>query len=225
MYPGTPDFEDRLDVRVLMVLTSLFGRSWQRREVPPGHACTVPLSGPAVIAANHTAGLDPIAIQSTCPRPIIWVMTAEHFDNPALRGFLTHVEMIRIDRTKRDAGAWRQALGALDRGHVVGVFPEGRIERTDDLMPFEDGLATMASRADVDIYPAYLDGRQRNTPMLSTYLMPQTPLVAWDGVVRVRDERGKRRKPRQITSDVVRAVESLKSKLEARRRKGKSLLS
>jgi 1-acyl-sn-glycerol-3-phosphate acyltransferase len=44
---------------------------------------------------------------------------------------------------------------------LLGVFPEGRIERKRELMPFQTGVALMAIKTGVPVYPAYLDGTQR----------------------------------------------------------------
>ena len=218
-----PAFEKRLDVRSLMVLASVFGRGYQRREMP--RPCPIPATGPAVIAANHTSGLDPLAIQSTCPRPIVWVMTSEFYDLPSLRWFLKHVEMIRIDRESNDAAPWRQALRVLGEGRVVGVFPEGRIERTRELMPFGVGVSTMALRGNADLFPVYLDGRQRNTPMLEAYLWPQTPMIAWGDPIRVATDGGKRRRAKELTDDLQATIEAMRQKHEARRAKGRSVVS
>jgi 1-acyl-sn-glycerol-3-phosphate acyltransferase len=220
-----PDFERRRDFRAIWVVAGVFGRAFQRRTIVPGHTCPIPLHGPAVIAANHTSGLDPIMIQSTCPRLITWVMTAEFYDLPSLNWFLKYVKMIRIDRTTRDTSAWKLALEALGRNQVVGVFPEGRIARTRDLLPFEDGVSTMASRGGSDIYPVYLDGLQRSTPMLDAYLTPQHPLVAWGRKVPIRTADDKRRKPREITAELKGRIDGLRQTHVGPRMKGRSLIA
>ena len=223
MRDDLPSFERRLDVRALMGLAGIFGRGYQRREVVG--TCQIPKSGPAVIAANHTSGLDPLAIQSACPRPITWVMTSDFYDKPALKWFLRHTQMIRIDQDAHDTGAWRQALRILGEGRIVGVFPEGRIEKTRELMPFGVGVSTMALRGNADLYPVYLDGRQRNTPMLEAYLWPQTPMVAWGEPIKVASDGGKRRRAKELTEELQATIEAMRQKHEAVRTKGRSVVS
>ncbi len=214
-------YERRLDVRALMVVADLFGRGYQQRQLVG--RCEIPATGPAIIAANHTSGLDPLAIQSTCPRPITWVMTSEFYDLPSLKWFLEHVEMIRIDREAHDTKAWRQALRVLGDGRVVGVFPEGRIETERSLMPFGVGVATMALRGKADIHPVFIDGRQRRTPMLEAYLTPQTPMIAWGKPISVTAG-NKRRRPQELTDELAASIRSLQETHTARRMKGRSLL-
>ncbi len=112
--PVTPPFERRPDVRAMMVVAVAL-----RQRLPPPRAgrarCMIPQTGPAVIASNHTSGLDPIMIQASCPRPITWVMTAEFYDLPSLKWFLEHVEMIRIDRTTRDTVGVVEGAGQARR--------------------------------------------------------------------------------------------------------------
>lgn len=217
-------YEQRADFRAIKAFVGLYGRAFQQRRVLA--PCTVPATGPALIASNHTSGLDPIMIQSTCPRPIVWIMTREYYDLPVLRPFLEYVQMVPIDRGGRDSRAWRDALRMLKKGRVVGVFPEGRIEKTKDLLPFQTGVALLAVRGGVDIYPVYLDGLQRQTDMLKTYLEPQHPTVAWGERLPVDKSLGSDRVTLQrLTDELTARVLAIKGSFSSIRRKGRSILS
>ena len=216
-------YEYNKGFRAIHGFVGLYGRAFQRRKVLT--PCPIPARGPALIASNHTAGLDPIMIQSTCPRPIVWIMTREYYDLPALRPFLSWVQMIPIDRGGRDSKAWREALRMLKKGRVVGVFPEGRIEKTPDLLPFQSGVAMLAIRGKADFYPVYLDGRQRKVDMLQTYLQPQSPSVAWGEPMPV--ERGlpsDRETLQRVTDELQARVEALRQSHRSPRRRGRSIL-
>jgi 1-acyl-sn-glycerol-3-phosphate acyltransferase len=62
----------------------------------------------------------------------------------------------------RDGGielsAVRQLLGTLERGEIVGVFPEGRITRDGALLPAQPGVIAIAARARVPIVPVGVRG-------------------------------------------------------------------
>jgi 1-acyl-sn-glycerol-3-phosphate acyltransferase len=149
----------------------MFARIYHRLDVLS--PCRLPREGPAILVSNHTSPMDPIFIQSVCPRPIVWMMAKEYYDLPVLNWIYRQVEAIPVARSGRDLAATREALRALKSGRILGVFPEGRIETTLDLLPFQAGIALLAAKADVEIYPTFLDGTQRGKSMLQAVLLPQ----------------------------------------------------
>lgn len=218
---SVPELETSFHVRVLQRVARLYGTAFQQVELK--NACPIPASGPALIAANHTSGLDPLAIQATCPRPIYWVMTRDYYDRPAMKWFFEWIRMIPIDRLGKDAGAWREAMRRLKDGFVIGVFPEGRIETERKLLPFQPGICLLAARVEADVYPVYLDGLQRSTPMLRAFLQPHHPSVAWGEPVRLAEAVG-RKELAGAAERLQETMEELERNCPARRRKGRSLL-
>ena len=130
--------------------------------------CPFPEHGPALIIANHRSPVDPL---------MIWMN--HHFDNPSGRlrivrfmmareylnvkgvGWITSTaRVIPADRDGRDSGPAREALRALKQGDLVGLFPEGRINNGVDLLEASPGIAWLALKAKVPVYPVFL----HNTP-------------------------------------------------------------
>ena len=216
------NYEHRADLRAVWAVNKLFMHVYQR--VHAHTSCPIPATGPALIACNHTAGLDPMTVQAVCPRNIVWIMTHEYYDLPSLKWLFKRSEQIRIERESNDSGAWREALRCLKKGRVVGVFPEGRIEKTPDLMPFQPGVAMLALRGGADFFPVYLDGMQRNRDMLTTYLTPQHPSVAWGRPLKVEPGKPDAAKLQAITDRVQARVAALKDAYPAPRRRGTPLL-
>jgi len=160
--------EDKLHIRALHGLNVLFVKGYHRLHVL--EPCRLPLKGAGIFVCNHTSGLDPMFIQSTTPRVITWMMAKEFYDMPALHWAFKMLRAIPVSRSGRDTSATRAAIRTLHEGGLLGVFPEGRIERTRELMPFQTGVALMAIKTGVPVYPAYLDGTQRNyTSMLAQF--------------------------------------------------------
>jgi 1-acyl-sn-glycerol-3-phosphate acyltransferase len=77
------------------------------------------------------------------------------------------------------------ALRALEDGRVLGVFPEGRIEPTRDLLPFHTGVAMMAIRSGAPVYPAHIEGTQRGMDMLPAYLHPNEAVLTFGPEVQI----------------------------------------
>lgn len=150
-------------IRTLKRVNELYVRAFHNLTVlsPP----RLPATGPAILVCNHTSGVDPFLIQSVCPRVITWMMAKEFYDIPVFTQALKFIGAIPVARSGRDSSATRAAMRALHDGHVLGIFPEGRIERERALMPFQEGVALMAIKTRVPVYPAYLDGEQRNKDM------------------------------------------------------------
>jgi 1-acyl-sn-glycerol-3-phosphate acyltransferase len=169
--------EDRLSIRLLQAVDVCFARIYHRVNVLAPQR--LPKQGPAILICNHVSGLDPMLIQSVCPRLIVWMMAREYYEIAALRWIFKTVEAIPVDRGGRDLAATRAALRALEHGRILGVFPEGRIETTRDLLPFQTGVAMMAVKANVPVYPAYLDGTQRGKEMLQAFLYRNVATVAF----------------------------------------------
>jgi 1-acyl-sn-glycerol-3-phosphate acyltransferase len=159
--PSRP--EDRLSLQFLHAINVCFSRIYHRVDVLA--PIRLPRRGGAILVCNHTSGLDPLLIQSVSRRLIVWMMASEYYEIKWLVPLFDLLEVIPVDRGKPDAASTRAALRALANGQVLGVFPEGRIETSRELLPFHTGIALLAMRSGVPIYPAYLDGTQRGKEM------------------------------------------------------------
>ena len=198
-------------VSAMMAVIRLYSIAFQRRELLT--PCCVPDEGPALVVANHTAGLDPIVIQSSCKRPIFWIMDKAYYEQKSLMWLLRWAHMIPIDRTQPDSGAWRFALKTLRAGHVVGVFPEGRIERERELMPFQPGIAMLAASQGVPVCPIYIDGPQRNRSMLRCYLTRQRPTLRWGTLTPTKKQKLSRDGQVEWTAELQASIEALKQQM------------
>jgi 1-acyl-sn-glycerol-3-phosphate acyltransferase len=174
--------------RALHAANRIFARVYHHVDVLS--ACTLPRRGPAILVCNHTSGLDPQLIQSTCPRLITWMMAREYYDLPVIRKILDTVGVIPITRGARDTGATRAAIRALENGEILGIFPEGRIAPTRQLLPFQTGVALLAMKSQAAVHPAYLDGTQRGLEMVAAFMRPQRARLAFGRPLRFSREHG-----------------------------------
>ena len=177
-----PTVDHKPSVRALKVVNAFDGRSFHRLELL-SPLPRLPETGPAILVCNHTSGIDPFLIQAVCPRVITWMMAKEFYDMPGVNWAFKLIGAIPVARSGRDATATRAAIRALHDGQILGVFPEGRIERDRSLMPFQTGVAMMAIKTEVPIYPACLDGTQRHKPMLQAFLESNDARLAFGDVI------------------------------------------
>jgi 1-acyl-sn-glycerol-3-phosphate acyltransferase len=199
--------ENRLGVRLLGWVNLAFTRLYHTVTVR-GKVC-LPPSGPAIIASNHISGLDPALIQSCCDRLIIFMMAKEYYDLKGLTWLYKTVEAIPVERKGRDMAAMRAALRALEHGGVLGLFPEGRISTTRDLLPFQTGVALMAIRAGVPVYPVYVDGTQRGKEMVQAVAKPNRATLTFGPPVEFDRSSTSRENLEQATEKIRIAIKNL----------------
>ena len=177
--------EQRRMVRMLLAANHLFTRLYHHVNVIG--SCPVPRKGPAILVCNHVSALDPLLIQSGIPRRLVtWMMAAEYYNiSKAMDWMFKTVEVIPVQRSGRDLAATRMALRALHSERVLGVFPEGRIAETRELRPFQTGVALMAIKAGVPVFPAYLDGTQRGKEMVQAVISPNKAMLLFGPEVKL----------------------------------------
>jgi 1-acyl-sn-glycerol-3-phosphate acyltransferase len=196
--------------RILQAANICFARVYHRvRVLSP---CTIPKTGPAILVCNHISGLDPVLIQSACHRLIRWMVAREYYEQKGVKWILDQVGAIPVDRTGRDLAATRAALDALEAGYVLGVFPEGKIETTNELLPFQSGIVLLAAKSGAPIYPAFLEGTQRNKNMLKAILLPNKALLSF-GQPLVQERSAASRENMAHAAEAIRnSVEQLRQK-------------
>jgi 1-acyl-sn-glycerol-3-phosphate acyltransferase len=194
-------------IRALLAANACFARMYHRVEVY--RRSQLPRTGPAILVCNHTSGLDPALIQCVCNRPVRWMMAREYFDIKPMQWLFNTVGVILVQRTGRDMAATRQAMQALEAGYVLGVFPEGRIETSRELLPFQNGIGLMAIKTGAPVYPAYLDGTQRGREMLEAIFLPNHASISFGPKVEFTQADGSKHQIVKVTEQIQQAVLSL----------------
>jgi 1-acyl-sn-glycerol-3-phosphate acyltransferase len=212
--PPTSPVENRPIIRILQAATVCYARIYHRVNVL--ERSHLPKRGPAILVSNHISGLDPVLIQSVSSRLIVWMMAKEYFDLPGLAWLFRAVQVIPVDRSRHDLTAMRLALTALRAGLVVGIFPEGRLEVSRELLPFQTGVALMGLKTGVPIFPCYLDGTQRSLPMLQAYLQPQHATICFGARIALNGS-GERSNVESATKLIQSSVATLQQRILGRR--------
>jgi 1-acyl-sn-glycerol-3-phosphate acyltransferase len=116
------------------------------------------LSGPMIVVCNHTAGVDPILVSLSVPTKIRWMM-AEDMRLRGMNWFWNWVGVIFVARNRHGRTGLRQARKHLSEGGVIGIFPEGRIERpARKLLPFAPGVGVLVQRSGARVLPVIIEG-------------------------------------------------------------------
>lgn len=118
--------------------------------------------GPFILAANHLSLIDPPLLSASLPlkRRIIFMAKEEIFRSP-LAGLLARgVDAVPVRRGEADRAALRQAVALLQRGQVLGMFPEGTRSRGRGLGLGHPGTALIAHHGGVPIVPVAITGSE-----------------------------------------------------------------
>lgn len=138
----------------------------------------VPQRGPYLVAANHHNYLDGVVLGVSVPAPIAFlVMPRVWRATPLHPPFHRHIGSIPLQLDRGDVGALRRALAALERGGVVGIFPEGPFSVRGRLERGLPGVALLALRSGVPVVPAGIRGTWQALHGRRFYVPRATPLA------------------------------------------------
>jgi 1-acyl-sn-glycerol-3-phosphate acyltransferase len=145
----------------------------------------LPQRGPYLVAANHHNYLDGVVLGVSVPAPIAFlVMPRVWRATPLHPAFHRHIGSIPLQLDRADVGALRRALAALERGHVVGIFPEGPFSVRGRLERGLPGVALLALRSGVPVVPAGIRGTWQALHGRRFYVPRATPLAVRFGAPR-----------------------------------------
>lgn len=121
----------------------------------------LPRAGGALLASNHTAYADALVIQSVTQRPIRYLMSREIFARwgwcrPIFR-LMNAIPVHTHDGPRKLLESLAAARASLDRGDLVGIFPEGELTRTGALQTFHKGFETIVRKTDCPVIPIHID--------------------------------------------------------------------
>ncbi len=138
-----------------------------RFPIPPGQG--------AVIVCNHISPADPSTLYLATNRVVHWMVAKEYALHPLMARFFRAARAIPVGRGGIDTAATKLAIRHAQNGELVGIFPEGRINMTDQvLLPGRPGAALIAIKAGVPIVPCYLTGSPYDDTPYSSFLMRGT---------------------------------------------------
>lgn len=127
----------------------------------------------AILIANHRCSLDPFFVQLAAGDRVHWMVAGEYFRVFGVGHLLRAFQAIPTNRGGVDTASTKRAMAIAREGGMVGMFPEGRINRTEsDWMTLRPGAALVALRAGVPIIPIWIQGARMGSTVWSPLFLP-----------------------------------------------------
>jgi 1-acyl-sn-glycerol-3-phosphate acyltransferase len=127
----------------------------------------MPRRGPAILASNHRSFIDSVFLPLVVHRRVTFVAKAEYFESWKTAWFFRAVGMIPLKRG--DGSASERALAAarevLDKGGVLGIYPEGTRSPDGRLYKGHTGAARLARDCRAPIVPVAQCGTDEVQPI------------------------------------------------------------
>jgi 1-acyl-sn-glycerol-3-phosphate acyltransferase len=139
-------------------------------------AKNVPNAGGAILASNHLSFSDSIFLPLKVRRPVTFLAKSDYFTGKGVKGalirwFFKATGQLPIDRSggKASEDSLNTGLGVLERGLLLGIYPEGTRSPDAKLYRGRTGIARMVLEAKVPVVPVAMIDTEKVQPIGSKY--------------------------------------------------------
>jgi 1-acyl-sn-glycerol-3-phosphate acyltransferase len=136
----------------------------------------VPNAGGAILASNHLSFSDSIFLPLKVKRPVTFLAKSDYFTGKGVKGalirwFFKATGQLPIDRSggKASEDSLNTGLGVLERGLLLGIYPEGTRSPDAKLYRGRTGIARMVLEAKVPVIPVAMIDTEKVQPIGSKY--------------------------------------------------------
>lgn len=132
----------------------------------------IPDDGPAILASNHLSFSDSVFLPVSVSRPVVFLAKSEYFTGKGLKGKLTAAffrltNQLPMDRSGGAASATSLDAGidVLNKGGLLGIYPEGTRSPDGRLYRGKTGIAKLALATGVPVIPVAMIGTDKVQPI------------------------------------------------------------
>lgn len=124
----------------------------------------LPDKGPYIVACNHASYLDPPILGAAMPRSARFLIQENLYKKGFIGWWSRSIGCVRVKRQTRDISALKEALRRLNKGRILGLFPEGTRSSDGNLKEAQAGIGFLSFKAKAPIIPAYVKGTREALP-------------------------------------------------------------
>lgn len=159
----------------------------------------LPLTGPFIIAANHSSYMDHFLLAALVRRhsgrKLYFLTRQEAFDRYWSRVWHLATGCVPVDRNNPEIASFRTMVDLLRRGEIVVIYPEGTRSGDGTPLPPKPGVIRLALHAGVPVFPVGIHGAYRILPKGASWPRLHRADVAFgppfDAVARVANPKSK----------------------------------
>ncbi len=119
----------------------------------------IPHKGAFIVAANHSSYFDFISLVAILPRRIYFLAAEKFYKSKFWYPFVAGTGQIKVDRENSDKKeVYQKVFSVLNKGDVLGIFPEGTRSPNGKIGKTFTGVAKFALEAKVPVVPVGIIG-------------------------------------------------------------------
>ena len=151
----------------------------------------IPVSGPYILAANHSSYLDGFVVGAAVPYRTfenLYFLGISKFFAGSIKQVLASIShVIPIDAEAYLNRALQMSSYVIGRGNSLCIFPEGGRAYGDEMLPFKKGVGILAIEKNISVIPVYIDGSSNALPRGAAFIKPAKIRVVFGRPLGVSD--------------------------------------
>ena len=132
----------------------------------------IPKTGGVILASNHLSFIDSVFLPLLIDRQVSFLAKSDYYTGTGFKGwiiktFMKSAGMLPIDRSggKASEASLQTGLGVLERGEVLGIYPEGTRSPDAKLYRGRTGVARMILEGNVPVIPVAMIDTEKVMPI------------------------------------------------------------
>ncbi|MHA3684546.1 lysophospholipid acyltransferase family protein [Leucobacter sp. HY1910] len=132
----------------------------------------IPATGPVILVGNHLSVIDSFFMPVMVDRRVYFLAKSDYFTGKGLKGwlvknFMLGVGQLPIDRSggKASEASLTTGLSVLDRGDVLGIYPEGTRSPDAQLYRGRTGVARLVLESGATVVPVVMIDTEKAMPI------------------------------------------------------------
>lgn len=132
----------------------------------------LPATGPVILVGNHLSVIDSFFMPVMVDRRVYFLAKSDYFTGKGLKGwlvkkFMLGVGQLPIDRSggKASEASLTTGLSVLDRGDVLGIYPEGTRSPDARLYRGRTGVARLVLESGATVVPVVMIDTEKAMPI------------------------------------------------------------